>query len=93
MEQEEFRITVYTENTVGVLNRITNIFTRRKINIESLKVAETHHKGISRFTIIANSDYPTMTKVKTNIERIVEVLKADFKGSHSDVDKELKGLI
>lgn len=90
---KEYKITVFTENTVGVLNRITNIFTRRKINIESLKVAETHHKGISQFTIIAFSDEQTMEKVKKHIERIVEVLKADFNDSHKDVDEELKGLI
>ncbi|CDN32405.1 Acetolactate synthase small subunit [Mucinivorans hirudinis] len=90
---KEYKITVFTENTVGVLNRITNIFTRRKINIESLRVAETHHKGISRFTIVALSDYETMEKVKKHIERIVEVLKADFNDRHRDVDEELKGLI
>lgn len=90
---KEYKITVFTENTVGVLNRITNIFTRRKINIESLKAAETHHKGISQFTIIALSDQEMMEKVKKHIERIVEVLKADFSDSHRDVDEELKGLI
>jgi acetolactate synthase-1/3 small subunit len=35
-EQEEFTITVYTENQIGLLNRIAIIFSRRKINIESL---------------------------------------------------------
>lgn len=91
--QQEYVITVFTENSVGVLGRITSIFTRRKINIESLIVAETHHKGISKFTIVACSNEETMKKVKKHIERIVEVLKADFNDSHRDVDDELKGLI
>lgn len=90
---QEYVITVFTENSVGVLGRITSIFTRRKINIESLIVAETHHKGISKFTIIAFSDEESMKKVKKHIERIVEVLKADFNDSHKDVDEELKDLI
>lgn len=92
-ESQEYVISVFTENSVGVLGRITSIFTRRKINIESLIVAETHHKGISKFTIIAFSNEETMEKVKRHIERIVEVLKADFNDSHRDVDEELKGLI
>lgn len=90
---QEYVISVFTENSVGVLGRITSIFTRRKINIESLLVAETHHKGISKFTIIAFSNEEMMKKVKKHIERIVEVLKADFNDSHRDVDEELKGLI
>ena len=36
MEKQEFTITVYTENQVGLLHRITTIFTKRKINLESL---------------------------------------------------------
>jgi acetolactate synthase-1/3 small subunit len=90
---QEYIITVYTENSVGVLGRITSIFTRRKINIESLTVAETHHKGISKFTIVALSDAATMERVKSNIERIIEVLKADFNDSQRDVDQELRGLL
>lgn len=82
---KEYKITVYTENTVGVLNRITNIFTRRKINIESLAVGETHHKGISEMTIVALSDEDTVCKVIGHIERIVEVIRA----SYIDIEQEL----
>lgn len=82
---KEYKITVYTENTVGVLNRITNIFTRRKINIESLAVGETHHKGISEMTIVAFSDEDTVRKVIGHIERIVEVIRA----SYTNIENEL----
>lgn len=92
-QQQEYAISIFTENSVGVLGRVTSIFTRRKINIESLVAAETHHKGISKFTIIAMSDEETMERVKKHINRIVEVLKADFSGLDNDVDEELKGLI
>ena len=82
---KEYKITVYTENTVGVLNRITNIFTRRKINIESLAVGETHHKGISEMTIVAFADPETIRKVIAHMERIVEVIKA----SYTDIEQDL----
>lgn len=72
----EYIITVFTENQVGVLGRITSIFTRRKINIESLKVNETAVKGISMFTIHAFTTEDTASRILSGIERIVEVLKA-----------------
>lgn len=73
----EYIVTVFTENQVGVLGRITSIFTRRKINIESLKVSETAVKGISMFTIHAFTTEDTARRVLSGIERIVEVLRAD----------------
>lgn len=82
---KEFIITVYTENTVGVLNRITNIFTRRKINIENLSVCETHQKGVSQMTITAFTDEQTIHKVLKHIERIVEVLRT----SYTDVEQDI----
>lgn len=47
----QYTICVYGENAVGLLNKITILFTRRRINIESLTVSETVRKGVSRFTI------------------------------------------
>ncbi|MDE5944619.1 MAG: acetolactate synthase small subunit [Rikenella sp.] len=73
----EYIITVFTENRVGVLGRITSIFTRRKINIESLKVSETPVKGISMFTIHAFTTEDTACRILSGIERIIEVLRAD----------------
>ena len=37
--KQEYNITVYTENQIGLLNRIAIIFTRRKINIHSLNTS------------------------------------------------------
>lgn len=73
----EYIITVFTENRVGVLGRITTLFTRRKINIESLKVNETPVKGISMFTIHAFTTEDTACRILSGIERIIEVLRAD----------------
>ena len=73
----EYIITVFTENRVGVLGRITSIFTRRKINIESLKVSETPVKGISMFTIHAFTTEDMACRILSGIERIIEVLRAD----------------
>ena len=68
MEEKEYNITVFTENYVGLLNRITIIFTRRHINIESLTVSASELPGIHRFTIVV---YVTENMVK----KVVKPLK------------------
>jgi len=52
MAKEEYTITVYTENQIGLLNRIAIIFSRRKINVESLNTSPSEVEGIHRFTIV-----------------------------------------
>ncbi|WP_266369068.1 acetolactate synthase small subunit [Tellurirhabdus rosea] len=70
-----YTICIFTENTIGLLNRITIIFTRRRINIESLTVSETERKGISRFTIvIKHESREEVEKLVRQIRKIIEVL-------------------
>ncbi|QEC53161.1 acetolactate synthase small subunit [Anseongella ginsenosidimutans] len=70
-----YTICIFTENTLGLLNRISGIFTRRRINIESLSVSETERKGISRFTIVFKSDErEKVEKIVRQIRKIIEVL-------------------
>lgn len=66
-------ITVFTENTPGVLYRIANLFLRRKINIESLTVSEIKSKSMSRFTIVVKEDALTVKKLIRQLARIIEV--------------------
>jgi acetolactate synthase I/III small subunit len=76
--EKEFTVNVFSENFIGLLNRLTIIFTRRKINIESLTVSESHIKGIHCFTIVIKSNEATVKKVVQQIEKVVEVLKAFY---------------
>lgn len=70
-----YTICVFTENTIGILNKITILFTRRRINIESLTVSETERKGISRFTIVIHHDSrEAVEKLVLQIRKVVEVL-------------------
>lgn len=73
--KEEYTITVYAENQVGLLNRIAIIFSRRKINIESLSVSPSEAEGIHRFTIVINETEEVLQKLCRQIEKQVEVLK------------------
>ena len=50
--KQEYTVTVYTENQIGLLNRIAIIFSRRKININSLNTSPSEVPGIHRFNVI-----------------------------------------
>ncbi|MDF1550051.1 MAG: acetolactate synthase small subunit [Bacteroidales bacterium] len=74
--KKKYTILIYTENHIGLLNRISIIFTRRKINIESLTTSPSRHKGIHTFVIVVNTTLEKAEHLRKNIEKQVEVLKA-----------------
>lgn len=76
MEKKQFAIAVFTENHIGLLNQVTIIFTRRKINIESLTVSESQIKGIHSFTIVVETTEDLIKKVVAQLDKLVEVIKA-----------------
>ena len=88
-EKQEFTITAYTENHVGLLHRLTIIFTRRKVNIESLTTSESEIEGIHRFTIAVTETEELVRKIVKQIEKQVEVLKADSYKKKEVVQQEL----
>ena len=89
MSKQEFTVTVYTENQIGLLNRIAIIFSRRKINIESLNGSPSEIPGIHRFTIVINETEEVVKKLARQIEKQVEVLKAYYNTSEEIVWQEL----
>jgi len=89
MLKQEFTVTVYTENQIGLLNRIAIIFSRRKINIESLNTSPSEVEGIHRFTIVINEVDEVVKKLVRQIEKQVEVLKVYFNTSDEIVWQEL----
>lgn len=74
--QEEYTITVYTENKVGMLNQITTVFTRRHINIESITASESAIQGIHKITLVIFSNEEMIEKLVGQIEKRIDVLKA-----------------
>lgn len=73
-----YTLQVYTENTTGILNQITAVFTRRQINIESLNVSPSSIKGVHKYTITAYSEEDTIKKVVKQIEKKIDVVKAHY---------------
>jgi acetolactate synthase I/III small subunit len=89
MVKQEYTITVYTENQIGLLNRIAIIFSRRKINIDSLNTSPSEVDSVHRFTIVINETEDVVRKVCRQIEKQVEVLKAYYNTQEEIVWQEL----
>lgn len=87
--KQEFTISVYTENHIGLLNRIAIIFSRRKINIDSLNTSPSEIEGIHRFTIVIDETEDVVRKLVRQIEKQVEVLKAYYNTAEEIVWQEL----
>jgi acetolactate synthase-1/3 small subunit len=86
---QEFTITAYSENAIGLLNRVTIIFTRRHVNIESLTVSESSLHGIHKFTIVVNCTLDQVKKITGQIEKLVEVLKAFYHTKEEIIFQEI----
>lgn len=78
MEKKLYTLLVYSENIAGILNQITAVFTRRQINIESLNVSASSIKDIHKYTITAWSDEDQIRKITKQIEKKIDVVKADY---------------
>ena len=74
--EREFTLSVLTEDKSGLLNNITIIFNRRKLNISSLNVSTTEVPGTSRFTIVLTTTREKVEKVVKQIRKLIEVLGA-----------------
>jgi len=81
MENRIFTISVYTENHLGMLYRISAIFLKRHINIQSLTVSESEIEDLSRFVIVINSTESKVKKLVGQIDKQIEVVKAYY---HTD---------
>jgi len=87
--KQEYTLTVYTENHIGLLNRIAIIISRRKINVESLNTSPSEVPGIHRFNIVIHETEEVVRKLVRQIEKQVEVLKAYFNTNEEIVWQEL----
>jgi acetolactate synthase I/III small subunit len=87
--KDNYTITAFSENHIGLLNRITIIFTRRQVNIESLTVSQSSIKGIHKFTIVVHDTKEKVEKVVKQIDKLVEVMKAFYHTDDEIVHQEI----
>jgi acetolactate synthase-1/3 small subunit len=87
--KNEYTLTIYTENQVGLLNRIAIMFSRRKINIDSLNTSPSEIESIHRFNIVITETEETVRKIVRQIEKQVDVLKAYYNTNDKIIWQEL----
>ena len=81
MKEEQkklYTLLVYSENVAGILNQVTAVFTRRQVNIESLNVSASSIPGVHKYTITAWSDEDQIIKITRQVEKKVDVVKANY---------------
>lgn len=87
--KKEFNITIFSENHIGLLNRITIVFTRRKINIESLVVSESAIEGVYKFLVVVRSTEDQVKKVVLQIEKLIDVIRAFYHTNEEMIYQEI----
>jgi acetolactate synthase-1/3 small subunit len=87
--KQTYTISAFSENHIGLLTRITIIFTRRQVNIDSLTVSGSAIPGVHKFTIVVNETREKVEKVVEQIEKLVEVLRAYYHTEDEVIQQEI----
>ena len=77
-ENQNFTFSIYTENNVGILNRLSAIFLKRHINIESMAVSKSEIENVHRFTFVVNISETNAIKLIGQLEKQIEVIRAFY---------------
>lgn len=87
--KQEFTISLFTEDHIGILSQITIILTRRQINIESITASESAVKGVQLLTIVVKATNEMIQKVARQMEKLVDVLKVFVHTSEQIIYQEI----
>ncbi|MGE7759011.1 acetolactate synthase small subunit [Peribacillus sp. NPDC097895] len=83
-------LSLTVNNRPGVLNRITNLFTKRNYNIESMTVGPSEQEGISRMTFVVDvDDEAVVEQITKQLNKQIEVLKVHDITNQTIVAREL----
>ena len=88
-EKKLYTVIIFSENTVGLLNQITIVFTRRQLNIETLSVSPSAIEGVHKFTITTFATEDEIDKVVKQIDKRVDILKAYYNTDEDLVYQEI----
>ena len=89
MKQEEFTISLFSENHIGILNQITIILTRRQVNIESITASESAVKGVHLLTLVVKTTPDMVRKIARQMGKLVDVLKVFVHTSDEIIYQEI----
>jgi acetolactate synthase-1/3 small subunit len=87
--KQEYTISLFTEDHIGILGQITIILTRRQINIDSFSASESAVKGVHLLTIVVKTTNEMIQKVARQMEKLVDVLKVFVHTSDQIIHQEI----
>lgn len=89
MEQNKtFTISVYTENNLGLMNRLSAIFLKRHINLESITASQSEIEDVFRFVFVIKLSEEKVRKLVGQIEKQIEVIKAYYHDDEETIYQE-----
>lgn len=88
-EAQDYTLFIYAENSVGLLNRMTLVFTRRSINIKSITVSESEVKDVSRYTIVVFVTLIMVKRLSSQIQKQVEVIDTSYHTLSQTIHQEI----
>jgi acetolactate synthase-1/3 small subunit len=68
-------IAVLLENEPGALSRVVGLFSARGYNIETLTVAPTEDRSMSRMTIVTSGSDDVIEQITKHLNRLIDVVK------------------
>ena len=77
-KKNTFTVSIYTENNIGLLNRISAIFLKRHINIESLTTSQSEIDNIYRFVIVVSVTESMIKRIIKQINKQIEVIASFY---------------
>jgi len=86
---KNYTFAIYSNDQAGLLNRITAVFSRAGLNIEALSVCESTQTGLFRHNVQVSCDAQTGFRVSQQLERQIEVIKADFYHQDDVIQQEV----
>jgi len=80
---------IYVDNQPGVLNRVASLFRRRAFNIESLTVGHTHEPGLSRMTVVVDTDEYGARRIEAHLYKLVPVRRVENLSARPQIARDL----
>src|ERR1700704_578986 len=80
---------VYVDDKPGVLNRVASLFRRRGFNIESLTVGHTETKGVSRMTVVVDTDEYGARRLEAHLYKLVPCRRVDNITAAPSISRDL----
>ncbi len=87
--KQEYTLSVFTEDHIGILSQITIVLTRRQLNISSITASESAIKGVQLLTIVVRTSADMIRKVASQIEKLVNVIKVFVHTSEEIIYQEI----